>query len=93
MGHADPQVEYDGFYICEGFSIDQIFFVSESLLLVIVNKKECRVLYTQNFTPGLFEPNYRALDLSSRKIGGNNKDSQEQESITNFAKTKDAYAG
>jgi hypothetical protein len=73
-GLADPELEFDGFYICDGFSIDQVFFVSESLLFIIVNKKECRILYTQNFTPGMFEPNYKAFDLSSRKVGGNNKD-------------------
>jgi hypothetical protein len=92
-GLADPEFEFDGFYICDGFSIDQVFFVSESLLFIIVNKKECRILYTQNFTPGMFEPNYKALDLSSRKVGGNNKDPAEQESIQNFTKIKEAYAG
>lgn len=45
----------DGFYICEGRSIDQVFFLSESLLLIIVNKKDVRILYTQNFTPGVYD--------------------------------------
>ena len=48
----------DGFYICEGMSIDSVFFLSESLIFIIVNKKEVRILYTQNFTPGVFDENY-----------------------------------
>ena len=52
---AQPQFELDGFYICDGFSIDQCFFLDESLLFVLINKKEVRILYTQNFTPGVFD--------------------------------------
>lgn len=36
----------DGFYICDGVSIDSCFFLSESLIFIIVNKKEVRILYT-----------------------------------------------
>jgi hypothetical protein len=52
-----PNLQYDGFYICES-SIDQCFFLTESILFVLVNKKEVRILYTQNFTPGLFDETY-----------------------------------
>lgn len=52
---APPEVKLDGFYICDGFSIDQCFFLDESLLFVLINKKEVRILYTQNFTPGMFD--------------------------------------
>lgn len=41
-----PNLEFDGFYICDGFSIDQCFFLDESLLFVLINKKEVRILYT-----------------------------------------------
>jgi hypothetical protein len=51
-----PIIEFDGFYVCEGFSIDQCFFLDESLLFVLINKKEVRILYTQNFTAGIFDP-------------------------------------
>lgn len=51
-----PQIEFDGFYVCDGFSIDQCFFLDESLLFVLINKKEVRILYTQNFTAGIFDP-------------------------------------
>jgi hypothetical protein len=51
-------LQLDGFYICEGMSIDSVFFLSESLIFIIVNKKEVRILYTQNFTPGVFDENY-----------------------------------
>ena len=59
----------DGFYICEGVTIDSCFFLSESLLFIIVNKQEVRILYTQNFTPGIFEPDYLTEDLKTRKKG------------------------
>ena len=52
---APPELIFDGFYVCDGFSIDQCFFLDESLLFVLVNKKEVRILYTQNFTPGIFD--------------------------------------
>ena len=52
-----PVVQLDGFYICDGFSIDQCFFLDESILMVLINKKEVRILYTQHFTPGLFDEN------------------------------------
>ena len=48
----------DGFYICEGTSIDQCFFLSESVIFILVNRKEVRIVYTQNFTPGVFSPTY-----------------------------------
>ena len=50
-----PEIKFDGFYICDGFSIDQCFFLDESLLFVLINKKEVRILYTQHFTPGVFD--------------------------------------
>ena len=52
---ATPEIKFDGFYICDGFSIDQCFFLDESLLIVLINKKEVRILYTQHFTPGVFD--------------------------------------
>ena len=54
----DPKLDLDGFYICESSSIDQCFFLSESVLFILVNKKEVRILYTQNFTPGVFSETY-----------------------------------
>jgi len=45
-GREEPKLHLDGFYICEAFSIDSIYFMSESLILIIVNKKEVRILYT-----------------------------------------------
>lgn len=52
-------MEFDGFYVCDGFSIDQCFFLDESLLFVLINKKEVRILYTQNFTAGIFDEKMR----------------------------------
>lgn len=55
----EPRLELDGFYICEATSIDQCFFLSESLLFILVNRRDVRILYTQNFTPGCFSPGLR----------------------------------
>ena len=71
-GREIPQLELDGFYICDGFTIDSLFFLSESMLFIIVNKKEVRILYTQNFTPGVFDPDYNSDDLRTRKVGADN---------------------
>ena len=46
QGREIPSLQLDGFYICDAFSVDSVFFLSESLLFVIVNKKEVRILYT-----------------------------------------------
>ena len=32
-----------------------------------MNKKEVRILYTQNFTPGLFDETYQLNDLTGRQ--------------------------
>jgi hypothetical protein len=46
-GNVDetPQLQYDGFYICE-HQIDSCYFLTESILFVLVNQKEVRILYT-----------------------------------------------
>lgn len=43
---------------------------------MIVNKKEVRILYTQNFTPGTFDDDYSCQDVRTKKVGG---DSQAEE--------------
>lgn len=86
-------LELDGFYICDGVTIDSCFFLSESLLFIIVNKKEVRILYTQNFTPGVFEPDYVSDDLKTRKKGADGGLDEEQANNLKFTKLKDKYAG
>ena len=73
----DPRLELDGFYICEGSSIDQCFFLSESLIMILVNKKEVRILYTQNFTPGVFSASYKAQSAMGRKVGADSHAEEE----------------
>ena len=73
----DPRLELDGFYVCEASSIDQCFFLSESLLFVLVNKKDVRILYTQNFTPGVFSPTYKSDNASGRKVGADGQAEEE----------------
>ena len=63
-----PVLTMDGFYFCDA-SIDSVFFLSESILFVMVDKKQVRNLYTQNFTPGVFDDKYGSKDLRSRKVG------------------------
>ena len=50
----DGSLFFDGFYICEE-SIDSVFILSESIIFVFLNKKEVRILYTQNFSPGMYD--------------------------------------
>ena len=40
-----PILTMDGFYFCDA-SIDSVFFLSESILFVMVDKKQVRILYT-----------------------------------------------
>jgi len=41
-GLENPSLQLDGFYICECESIDSVFFLSESLIFIVVNKKMLR---------------------------------------------------
>lgn len=47
-GKVTPELLFDGFYIVDGenCTIDYCAFLSESVLFVIVNKTEVRILYT-----------------------------------------------
>ena len=78
----------DGFYICEGTSIDQCFFLSESVIFILVNRKEVRIVYTQNFTPGIFSPTYQAESARGRRVGGDADADDEQNEILNFTRIK-----
>lgn len=73
-----PILQYDGFYICE-HSIDSCFFLTESILFVVVNKREVRILYTQNFTPGLFDETYQLNDLTGKQAFATNQKLQNQQ--------------
>ena len=86
-------MELDGFYICEAESIDQCFFLSESILFVLLDRKEVRILYTQNFTPGVFSQNYNSRQLRGRKVGGIVDAEEEQPEINDFTKIKVQYSG
>jgi hypothetical protein len=55
QGKELPNFQLDGFYISGSQSIDQVFFISESILFLLVNKKDVMILYTQNFTPGVYD--------------------------------------
>lgn len=60
---------------------------------MLVNKKEVRILYTQNFTPGVFDEKYFDKNLTTRKVGADMTAESEQPSIINFSKLKEKYAG
>ena len=44
-------LEYDGFYCCDA-EINQIYFMADSVLVLLVNQEEIRVVYTEKFKPG-----------------------------------------
>ena len=44
----------DGFYYSEQ-EINSLFFIGDSILLVLVNGRELKVLYTTKFYPGHFQ--------------------------------------
>lgn len=44
-------LEYDGFYCCDQ-EINQIYFMADSVLVILVNQEEMRVIYTEKFKPG-----------------------------------------
>jgi len=41
-------IEFDGFYLSEK-EINQVYFVADSVLVILVNQEEIRVLYTEKF--------------------------------------------
>ena len=53
-------IKFDGYYICD-YPIDAIFFISDSILLILVNKKETRILYIPHFPHGAF--NYDGIKI------------------------------
>ncbi len=52
----------DGYYCCDE-EINQVYFMGDSILVVLVNSKELKVLYTTKFQPG----DYKYLDVESAK--------------------------
>ena len=48
---GSPGIKFDGYYMWES-NIDGIYFISDSILMILVNKKEIRVLYIPYFLPG-----------------------------------------
>ena len=52
----------DGYYCCDE-EINQVYFMGDSILVVLVNSKELKVLYTTKFQPG----DYQYLDVESAK--------------------------
>ena len=89
-----PTIQYDGFYICE-HSIDSCFFLTESILFVLVNKKEVRILYTQNFTPGLFDETYQLNDLTGAQkyVPSSQKLQNQQDRKLYFMHLKEKFVG
>lgn len=46
-------IKFDGYYICD-YPIDCVYFISDSILMILVNKKEVRILFIPYFPPGSF---------------------------------------
>jgi hypothetical protein len=83
----------DGFYVCDGLSIDSVFFLSESLIFIIVNKKDVRILYTPNFTPGVYDEELSSKALNTKKVGATTTTDLEKLAITQYQTVKEMYAG
>ncbi len=48
-------IELDGFYYQEDSEINSIFFIGESILGIVINRSQFKVLYTTKFYPGHFQ--------------------------------------
>lgn len=46
-------VRLDGYYISD-YPIDKVVFVADSVLMILVNMKEVRILFVPNLSPGSF---------------------------------------
>jgi len=56
------KIFYDGFYISDT-PLASCFFISESILVVVSNNHQIKMLYTQNFSPGIVDEElYEPLD-------------------------------
>ena len=44
-------VEFDGYYCCDK-EINQVYFMADSVLVILLHGEEIRVLYTEKFKPG-----------------------------------------
>ena len=51
MNDETKKIESDGYY-CSDKEINQIYFMADSVLVILVNQEEIRVLYTEKFKPG-----------------------------------------
>ena len=46
-------IKHDGYYVCDS-PIDSVKFISDSVLMILTNQKEVRILFIPNFSPGYF---------------------------------------
>lgn len=46
-------ITFDGYYICD-YPIDRVQFISDSVIMILVNNKEVRLLFIPSFLPGSF---------------------------------------
>lgn len=51
MNDETKKIESDGYY-CSDKEINQIYFMADSVLVILVDQAEIRVLYTEKFKPG-----------------------------------------
>lgn len=46
-------IRSDGYYVSDSV-IDCVYFVSDSIVMILVNKKEARILFIPDFSPNLY---------------------------------------
>ena len=63
----EQSIEFDGYY-CSEQEINQVYFMGDSVIVILVNQEEIKVLYTEKFQPG----ECKHLELSNEDIIVNN---------------------
>ena len=67
MDDDEQSILYDGYY-CSEQEINQVYFMGDSVLVILVNQEEIKVLYTEKFQPG----ECQHLELANEDILVNN---------------------
>ncbi len=51
INEENKSLEYDGYY-CSDQEINQVYFMADSVIAILVHHEEIKVLYTEKFQPG-----------------------------------------
>ena len=83
-----PALKFDGYYLCDS-SIDGVHFVSESIIMVFLNKKEVRILYVPYFLPGsIWKEGIEIKEEEDLKSVSKSKDKVQENNVTSTGQLK-----